>query len=217
MPVPQTIDDLAYTKYLEPFDGPLAREGNYASLHLADLELDGFAAGNARFDECAFTGVTLSNGSFARARINDVWFDRTRLIGMNLSETEWLDAAFLNSMLAGVEAFGGRLRRVTFQECKINTLNLRGATVQEVVFDRCEIIELDISTATVTNLTFPGSSVERLRLDKATLKKVDFRGATELDVASGAAALNGAIINDTQLAMLAPALADTIGIVVKSR
>ncbi|MET0418263.1 MAG: hypothetical protein ABW022_19800 [Actinoplanes sp.] len=49
------------------------------------------------------------------------------------------------------------------------------------------------------------------------MKKVDFRGARELDVAQGWDALRGAVIDSQQLAEAAPALAQTLGIVVKDR
>lgn len=217
MPVPQVLEDLPYARYLEGFDGDLAREGDYTELLFADIEFEDFDAGNSRVGESAFTGVTFTNGRLPHTRINAVWFNRTRWVSINLSEADWLDVTVLGSFFAGVEAYAAKLRRVTFQECKINTLNLRGATVQDVVFDRCELAEVDFGAATLTNVTFPGSTVRRIMLGKSTLKKVDFRGAAELDVASGYESLRGAVIDSTQLAELAPALAHTLGIVVKDR
>lgn len=217
MPVPQVLEELPYATYLEQFEGDLTREGDYTEVLLADTELEDFDAGGSRVGESAFTGVTFTNGRFLRTRFNDVWCNRTRWVSTNLAEADLRDVSVLGSFLGGVEAYGATLRRVTFQECKINTLNLRGATVQDVVFDRCELTEVDLGQATLTNVTFPGSTVRRMRLGKATLKRVDFRGAAELDMADGCESLSGAVIDSTQLAELAPALAQTLGIVVKDR
>jgi uncharacterized protein YjbI with pentapeptide repeats len=217
MPVPQELGDLPYAQYLEPYDGELTPEGDYTELHFADAEFEDFDAGNSRMVESACTGVTFTNGAFRRARFKDVWFSRARWVGTSLAETDWLDVTVLNSFLAGVEAYGAKLRRVTFQECKINTLNLRGATIQDVVFDRCEVAEVDLGAATLTNVTFPGSTIRQLRVAEATLTKVDFRGAAELDIAGGCESLRGAVITSTQLLALAPALAQTLGIVVNDR
>lgn len=217
MRVPQALEDLPYAGYLDGFDGELIREGDYREVLVADRDFEGFDAGNSRLGESAFTGVSFTNGGFPRTRMNDVWFDRTRWVGVDLADTEWLDVTALSSFFAGVTAYGGRFRRVTFQECKIDTLNLRGATVRDVVFDRCELSEVDVTGATLTNVTFPGSAVRRLRLDKATLRKVDLREATELDIASGHESLRGAVIDTLQLAELAPELARALGIVVKNR
>jgi len=215
MPVPQVLGDLPYAEYLERFDDDLARDGDYTELLFADTEFEDFDAGNSRIGESAFTGVTFTNGRFPRARLNEVWFDRTRWVSSNLAEGDWLDVTVLRGSFSGVEAYGAKLRRVTFQECKIDTLNLRGATVQDVVFDRCQLTEVDLGGATLNNVTFPASTVRRMRLDKSTLTKVDFRGAAEFDVVSGCESLRGAVIDSTQLAELAPALAQALGILVK--
>lgn len=76
-------------------------------------------------------------------------------------------------MLAGVQAYEAKLRRVTFRECKVHTLNLRGAALRGVVFDRCELADLDLDGATLTNVSFPGSTARRVSLRTATLTKVD--------------------------------------------
>jgi uncharacterized protein YjbI with pentapeptide repeats len=217
MAVPQALGELPYARYLEAFDGDLRPGGDYTELLFADTEFEGFDAGGSRVGESAFTGVTFANGGFPRTRLNAVWFNRTRWVSVNLAEADCLDVTVLGSFFAGVTAYGAKLRRVAFQECKINTLNLRGATVQDVVFDRCELSEVDLGEARLTNVTFPGSTVRRMRLDKAILKKVDFRGAAELDVASGCESLRGAVIDSAQLAALAPALAQALGIAVKDR
>jgi uncharacterized protein YjbI with pentapeptide repeats len=217
MPVVQVLADLPYAGYLEPHDGELAPGEQYAEIHINDAELDGCRVSSARFTESAFTGVTFTEGTFRRARLNDVWLSKTRWVGTDLAETEWLDAAFLDSFLAGVAAYGASLRRVAFQECKVNTLNLRSAALHDVVFDRCDVNEIDFGEATLTNVTFPGTALRRARFTGATLKQVDFRGATELDVTEGADSLRGATVDTGQLAELAPALAHTLGIVVKDR
>jgi uncharacterized protein YjbI with pentapeptide repeats len=217
MPVAPTLADLPYADYLEPHAGDLAPAQEYAEIHVSDLELDDCRAAGALFTESAVTGVTFTGGTLRRARLTDVWVSRTRWVGTDLAETTWLDAAFLDSVLAGVEAYGSGLRRVTFQQCKVNTLNLRSATLRDVVFDRCDINEIDFGGARLTNVTFPGSELRRARFTGATFKQVDFRGATGLEVIEGADSLRGAIIDSGQLAELAPALAHTLGIVVKDR
>jgi uncharacterized protein YjbI with pentapeptide repeats len=216
-PCPKKLADLPYAGYLERFEGELSRGGEYAEVHFRDAEFDDCEAANGRVTESAFTGVAFTKGTFGRTRLSDVWLSRTRWVGTNLGETQWLDAAFLDSFLAAVAAYGATLRRVTFQECKVDTLNLRSAMVQDVVFDRCDLGDVDFGEATLTNVTFPGSRLRRARFVKATLKQVDFRGAAELDVAGDCAPLRGAVIDSGQLAELAPALAHTLGIVVKDR
>lgn len=217
MPVPQVLQDLPYATYLQAFDGELAQADDYTELLFADTEFADFDAGGCHLGQSALVGVTFTNGALPRARLNDVWFNRSRWVGVDAAQTDWLDVTVLGSFLAGVQAHGAKLRRVTFQECKIDTLNLRGAAVRDVVFDRCELTELDLAEARLTNVTFPGSALRRLRLRDTALTKVDFRGAAELDLAAGHEFLRGSVIDSGQLIELAPALAQTLGIVVNDR
>jgi uncharacterized protein YjbI with pentapeptide repeats len=214
--VPAQLEDLAFAPYLQPLEDGLASGGDYSEIHLDDERLDGCVVNNTRIRESAFTGLTFTDGSFDRTRFSDVWIDRVRWVGTSLVETNWLEATITDSAIAGVAAYGATLRRVTFRQCRISTLNLRGATLREVVFDRCEIDELDVGGASLTEVTFPGSALRRSRFPQATLKSVDFRGASELDVAAGAESLAGAVIDTGQLLDLAPALAHALGIVVEN-
>ncbi len=214
VPVPRELADLPYAGYLQPFDGELDREGSHTEVHLCDTQFEDFTAANSDLRECAVTGVTFSNGNFDRTRFTDVWLRRTRWVGTSLAESNWAQAAVLESFLAGTEAYGATLRQVTFQECKIDTLNLRGATLRDVVFDRCDLREIDFGGATLTGVTFPGSALRQARFDRATLARVDLRGATVLDVASGYDSMSGATIDSGQLIALAPALAASLGIEV---
>ena len=216
MGVVQSLGELAYAGYLQRFeDGGLEHDGNYTEVHLDQVELDGGEATCAKFIESAFTGVTLAEVGLERARFSDVWLSRNRWVGVRLIEAELLDVSMLDSSLAGVQAFGSRLRRVTFQRCKIDTLNLRGSTLIDVCFEDCELNELDCAGAQLTNLTFPGTAIRNARMSQVKCKKVDFRGARELDVADGADSLRGAIVDERQLMELGPALASALGIQVK--
>lgn len=217
MPAPQELAALPFAAYLEPFGGQPDHGGDYSEVHLADADYTEVDAGNVCFTESAITGVTFDSGGFPRGRFADVWVSRTRWIGFSWAETEMLDVSFLDGALAGVQAFGAKLRRVVFERCKIDSLNLRGASLQDVEFRDCDLSAIDFGEATLTSVAFPGSAIRRARFGRATLKKVDLRGARELDVADGCDALRGAIVSSGQLAGLAPALAHTLGIVVKDR
>jgi uncharacterized protein YjbI with pentapeptide repeats len=216
MGVVQSLGELPYAEYLQQFaDGALEHDGNYTETHLDQLELEGGEATSAKFIESAFTQVTLAEVGLERARFSDVWLSRNRWVGVRLVEAEWLDVSMLDSSLAGVQAYGSRMRRVTFQRCKIDTLNLRGATLVDVSFEDCEISELDCAGASLTNVTFTGTAVRHARMSQVKCKKVDFRGARELDVADGADSLKGAIVDERQLMELGPALAAALGIIVR--
>lgn len=215
MPAPQELAALPFASYLQPFDGEWRHDGDYTEVHLADADYAEVDVGNVRISESAITGVTFDGGGFPRGRLADVWVSRTRWIGCNLAEVELLDVSFLDGTLAGVQAFGATVRRVVFERCRLDSVNLRGAALQDVEFRDCDLSEVDFGAATLTSVTFPGTAIRRARFGKATLKKVDLRGARELDVADGGDSLRGATISSGQLAELAPMLAHALGIAVK--
>lgn len=217
MPVVTDLAALPYARYLEPFDGEFHRDGDHSEIHVDAAEFEEAQAGGSRFTESAITGVTFTGSGFDRARLDDVWISRSRWIGGTWAEAELLNVTILESVLAGIQAYGGKWRRVVVQGCKIDSLNLRGATLQDVEFRDCDLSELDCGDATLARVTFPGSTIRRARFEKATVKSVDFRGARELDIAQGWDSLRGALIDSTQLAEAAPALAQTLGLVVKDR
>lgn len=208
------LSELPFAADLSPFDGEWVLDGEYDTAHFEGLTLENVAAPHSRFLECAFTKTAFEGGRLRGARFGDVWLREVRLVGTEIMETSWQDAAFVSSVLAGVQAFGASLTRVAFTGCKLDSVNLRGATLTEVEFADCMLREVDLSGATIKRASFRGSTLREVELDGAKLYKVDMRGA-ELGLSGGHESLRGAIIDSTQLLDLAPALAESIGITVR--
>ncbi|MEW2519241.1 pentapeptide repeat-containing protein [Actinacidiphila alni] len=217
MTPPDELADLPYADLLRPHTGPLAVEGDYDTVHFDRLTVGEDAANGARFLECAVTDCTFTGTTLRRARINDLWAAGSRLTGVSLAESDWLDSALTACSLAGVEAYGAVLRRVVFRRCKLDSVNLRGTALHDVAFEDCVLRDVDFGEAKLNGVTFAGSRLERVRLGRATLKNADLRGALAIDLADGYESLRGAVIDSAQLLDLAPALARTLGITVKDR
>jgi uncharacterized protein YjbI with pentapeptide repeats len=211
---PARLDDLPWAATLRPFSGELSPHGEYDGDHFSKLAFDQPSAANSRFLECALTGVTLRGGELRRSRLSDVWIEDSQLITTGLAETNWLDVTVSGALIAGSEAFGSGLRRVTFRNCKLDSVNFRDAGLTDVVFDGCQLLSPDFGGATLTRVSFGGSRLVQADLTRATLDQADLRGA-ELGLIIGPGSLQGAIISTGQLVTLAPVLAETIGIVVE--
>ncbi len=212
--VPDQLADLPYAHLLRPHAGPLRRDERYDTVHFDGGSYEG-PAGGASFLECAFTGVELSGAKLRQARFNEVWVQGSRWVATELSESEWQDAAFVSTVLAGISAYGSALRRVVFRGCKLESVNLRGAVLRDVVFEDCLLRDVDLGGARLTDVSVPGSTLEDVRLAGAELKKVDLRGAVRLGLPDGHQGLRGAIIGTSQLLELAPQFAHALGITVK--
>ncbi|WP_269853216.1 pentapeptide repeat-containing protein [Streptomyces sp. RPT161] len=214
MNAPRELADLPYAELLQPHRGGLAAGRRYDTVRLDDLTLQDERAEDTLFLECAITQCAITGGSLRAARFNEVWIQGTRLVGTDCAQTNWLDSTADSCVLAGAEAHGAQLRRVTFRQCKFDSVNLRAATLREVRFEDCVLRDVDLGGARLTDVSFPGTALERLRLARATLKRVDLTGAGRLDLADGYDALRGALINSAQLVEMAPALAGALGIEV---
>ncbi|WP_051939635.1 pentapeptide repeat-containing protein [Phaeacidiphilus oryzae] len=214
-PAARELADLPWAPHLTGFSGELEREGDYDTVLFEGGEHTGADCGNARFVETAFESTGFDAVRFRRARFNDVWLHQVRMVGCDLAETNWLDAEWSGGLLAGLEFYGAPLRRVVFRNCKLDSVNLRTAELREVAFVDCLLREVDFGGATLTDVSFPGSTLERALFQRARLKRVDLREAAALGITSGWEDLRGATISSPQLLDLAPALADSLGLLVQ--
>ncbi len=83
----------------------------------------------------------------------------------------------------------------------------------DVTFRDCQLIDVDFGGARLKGISFPGSQIESLDISKAECERVDFRRGT-LGIRRGYESLRGTIIDTGQLVMLAPMLADQLGVSV---
>ena len=208
---PRELADLPYAAALTP--GGLDGGGEYDTVHFDRADLDDPDASGARFLECAFTGTSVQGGRFRRSRFIDVWLESARMVLSDFAETQWTDVTFINGTMAGVQAFGSRLDRVVFAGCKLDSVNFRDAELTAVTFSDCLLRAVDFGSALLTRTAFTASRLADVDLSRARLDQVDLRGS-ELGLIVGPDPLRGAIISSGQLTVIAPVLADSLGIVV---
>ena len=213
--IAQDADALPFGHALDPHQGPLLRDRDYDLCHFDALVQTDADAGSSRFTECAFENVVFEGVRLRRTKFTDVWWRGGRVLSGDLAESEWLDAGVLSCAFAGVEAFGAQLRRVVFQRCKLDAVNLRGAELHEVVFEDCILRDVDFSGASLRDVSFPGSAVRDGKFAKAKLTRADFRDATVLECVDGFENLKGAIIDSSQAIELAMEFAQALRITVK--
>lgn len=213
--MPRDLAELPYARFLEAFSGELESDSDYESAHLDAASFEGLDAHGIRFSESAFTGVEFTGGAMRFGRFDDVWLRAVRFIGTNLGQSGWLNSEFVECALSGVEAVGVQLRRIRFEGCKFESVNLRNAALQDVTFADCVLRDTDFAEATLRRVAFPGTRLDGITLHGAKLTEVDLRGATTLDLIGGIESLKGAVVSTPQLLDLAPAFARAAGITVR--
>jgi uncharacterized protein YjbI with pentapeptide repeats len=212
MRVPE-LADLPFAKALTRHEGDLEADVDYDTVLFDGSQFVDPRLANTRFLECAFRRVSISDGRLPRASLRYVWLRDVRMTGTFVAESSWQDVTVAGSSLAGIQLFGATLRRVVFSGCKLDSVNLRGARLTDVVFDRCILRDVDFAGATLSTCAFPGAELTRVDLTKVTMEQTDLRGAS-LGLVIDSDSLRGAIISSAQLAIVAPVLAGTLGIVI---
>jgi uncharacterized protein YjbI with pentapeptide repeats len=207
------LTDLPYAGALIRHDGALDAEREYDTVLFEGAEFDSPHMPNAHFLECAFRQVSITDGRLSRASVRNTWMRDVRLTGTTFAEGAWLDVTVIGSSVAGVQIFGAELRRVVFSGCKLDSVNFRAARLTGVTFHNCVLRDVDFAGATLTQCSFPGSGLTRVDLSKVTMDRTDLRDA-ELGLIIDADSLRGAIISSGQLAIVAPVLAASLGIVI---
>jgi uncharacterized protein YjbI with pentapeptide repeats len=207
------LADLPFAAVLTPHEGDFGGGDDYDTVLFERQDFDDPRAANVRLLECAFRQVSITGGKMPRSTLRDVWARDLRLTGTSMAESNWREVTIIGSSLAGVQVHGAQLRSVVFSGCKLDSVNFRAARLTEVVFDHCVLRDVDFGGATLTRCSFAGSELTRAELSKVTMEATDLRGAN-LGLIIDAGSLRGAILSSGQLAVVAPVLAETLGIVI---
>ena len=207
------LPDLPYARALIRHEGALDAEREYDTVLFEQAEFDEPHMPNAHFLECAFRQVSITDGRLPRASVRDTWMRDIRLTSTTFAEGAWLDVTVIGSSVAGVQIYGAELRRVVFSGCKLDSVNFRATKLTGVTFHNCVLRDVDFAGATLTQCSFRGSALTRVDFSKVTMDRTDLRDA-ELGLIIDAGSLRGAIISSGQLAIVAPVLAATLGIVI---
>jgi uncharacterized protein YjbI with pentapeptide repeats len=174
----------------------------------------------------AWPEARAAGGTVARSRLERVVLTAARLRSLALTDVEasGVDAS-------GADWSGARLRRVTFEGCRLAGLRLaeldaehvlfrdcrlelatfRAARIRDGVFERCVLDEADFGEAALQAVAFSDCRLVGADFSAARLTRVDLRGS-ELAPAGDVAGLRGATIDSIQLAGLAPLLARAAGL-----
>ncbi|NUR30767.1 MAG: pentapeptide repeat-containing protein [Catenulispora sp.] len=210
-PNPLPRPDLPPLAELSVLDLPVRDEGHYECQRVASAEWDDVFASHARFSQCLLADVTVVGGEWRQTTFADVRWEDPRLLAPDLSTSHWRDTELVRGIASGVHWHDADVRRVHFDQVKLDAVNFRGAALTDVVFSDCLLREADFGGAKLTRVRFPGCTFEDADFSRAKLADVDLRGA-RLHFKAGLDALRGATIDGGQLVELAPALAAHVGL-----
>jgi uncharacterized protein YjbI with pentapeptide repeats len=185
--------------------------GDYDGLTLRDVDLSGQVGSQSRFLDCRFERCRLDEVQLRRARFGDTALADSASVALDVADSSWRDCVVSGGRYGALTAHGASLARVRFAGCRVDYVNLRGANLVDVTFEDCRIGEVDCGHAELTRVGFDRCQIDELGVSGAVLAEVDLSRAALAQV-SGLAHLAGAMINESQLADLAPSFAAQLGI-----
>ncbi|MEG9247276.1 pentapeptide repeat-containing protein [Arthrobacter sp. Soc17.1.1.1] len=186
------------------------REGE----HYERLVLDGEELAGITLQECVLDGVSLNDTELRGARIIECAFEDLFAPVLRAPRSSWRETSLRSTRWGSAELYDSRLDAVHLDGGKLDYVNLRSARLTDVLVSGCIIGELDLTGVTATRLALADCTIGTLTLDGAQLRDADLRTSSFRSI-KGLDGLRGATIDEYQLQLLAPFLAESMGLRVE--
>ncbi|MGG5170783.1 pentapeptide repeat-containing protein [Pseudarthrobacter sp. J1738] len=198
-----------------PSDGAfVGRAERHEALLFDRTTFEGRDLGGSDFIECQFSGVNLNEAQLRGATFRESVLAEPFAPVLMAARSTWQDVQISNPRWGSAELYEGGWRSVTVDGGKLDYVNLRGSSLMDVQFKNCIIGELDLAQCKAQRISFSDCSIGTLDVSGAKLKDVDLR-TTEFSQLNGLGSLEGLVIDEYQLSLLAPLLAAHLGISVR--
>jgi uncharacterized protein YjbI with pentapeptide repeats len=208
------LDRVSPQNLAQGLAGDLGSNASVDRLDFAAFDTDILRLDYASVSESVFAGVLADEAELRSVRIVDSVLAGLNVPVLRAARSTWKDVWLRDSRIGSAEIYESGLRAIHIENCKLGYVNLRASRLFDVQFTNCTFDELDLGGAQAERISFDGCSIRSLDLQNAGVKDFDLRGADVQEVA-GIRNLAGVTINSMQLAMLAPAIASSLGLVVE--
>lgn len=192
----------------------LAPNTTHESQRFAGFDLSALDLTDSGFLECELDGLTLSETQLRGSRIIESLITASFAPILLASRTTWRDVRIERPRWGSAELYDAELTAVHIVGGKIDYLNLRDSRLTNVLIEGCTIGELDLRRTRLSRVALRDCTVGSMELDRASAKDVDIR-SSQFSVVNGLDGLRGVTIDDGQLSLFAPLLAQHLGIVVE--
>lgn len=191
----------------------------------SDDELEWFLLDKLSLSSADLSSISLKCGvishsnlslvDFKKSYFKQVIFEVDDLNSAKFSDLETRECQFSDCRATGIIASDSKFKLTIFKNCKLDLTNFRMSEFQKVIFEDCDLSEADFYSAKLKSVQFINCRLEQTDFSRAELNQVDLSQSGSLIKLKGLDYLRGAIISQTQLTQLAPALATNLGIKVE--
>ncbi|WP_162149405.1 pentapeptide repeat-containing protein [Arthrobacter sp. Br18] len=187
------------------------REGElYERAGLDDQDLTGIT-----FLECSLAAASMNNTELRGARFLECSFTELFAPVFRASRSTWRDVVLDGTRWGSAELYDGVFEFVRINGGKLDFVNFRSSKLSDVVISHCMIGELDLTGVTGSRIAFVNCRIGTLTLSDSRLSDVDLR-TSDFRTINGMEGLRGVTIDEYQLSLIAPYLADSLGITVEN-
>jgi uncharacterized protein YjbI with pentapeptide repeats len=178
----------------------------------ADLSSDDAVAGLV-LERVHLDGSTLISTQFEDLDAIDVVFEGCELSAITLNKAVLTRVAFVGCRMSGFTAPQLRAEHVLFEACKLDQALFRMAVLERCIFEDCNMRDSDFYEAELRDCVFERCELDESQFSSVRLDRVALHRSSLVDI-KGAGSLSGAVIGSDQVAMLAPHVFHSVGIVV---
>ncbi|MBG6217143.1 uncharacterized protein YjbI with pentapeptide repeats [Arthrobacter sp. CAN_A6] len=200
---------------LTPGDAGALRTGEHCEGELyVRADLDDRDLTGTTFLECSLEAVSMNNAELRGARFLECTFTELFAPVFRASRSTWRDVVLEGTRWGSAELYDGVFESVRINGGKLDFVNFRSSKLSDVVVSDCIIGELDLTDVTGSRIAFLNCRIGTLTLSNSRLHDVDLR-TSDFRTIDGMEGLRGVTIDEYQLGLLAPYLAETLGISVE--
>jgi uncharacterized protein YjbI with pentapeptide repeats len=210
---PPQIGPLSFGDLVAGTSADLVRSADLESARYDDVVLSHLDLSGAVLDHVQVVGLSADEVDLKGARLSEVELDQVNLTVVRAARSQWRDVR-VTGRVGSFEAYEAQWRSVHFVGCKLSFVNLRGAELLDVAFTDCIIEELDLLSAVVRRVRLQDTRVGHLSVRDSQLQDFDLRGA-RLESIDGVLNLRGTTISPDQLQVLAPVMAESLGLSIE--
>ncbi|MHA7239478.1 pentapeptide repeat-containing protein [Arthrobacter sp. TMS1-12-1] len=197
-------------------DAPQLLDGDHREgEHYERVVLDGEDLAGITLQECVLGAVSLNDTELRGARFLGCSFEDLFAPVLRAPRSIWRRTSLRRTRWGSAELYDTRLDGVHLDGGKLDYVNLRAAQLTDVLVSGCIIGELDLTGARATRLALRDCTIGTLTLDGARLEDTDLRTSSFRGI-NGLDGLRGATIDEHQLLLLAPVLAEGMGLRVEA-
>ncbi len=197
----------------ESADASFLTGDSYDSERFERPTLDGLDLTACDFIDCEFQGATFHEAQLRGVRLRNCILTDSFAPVFTAARSTWRDVVITAPRWGSAELYDSSWQSVRIDGGKLDFVNLRAAKISDLLISDCIINELDLGGSTVSRMALKNCRIGTLDVTAAQCADLDLRGS-DFSAIHGLGNLAGAVIDDHQLGLLAPLLAEHLGISV---